>query len=175
MTEMTTGATTWLLAGQDLLRSGGIGAVKLHSLTKAAGLTTGSFYHHFGGMPDYLDALAACFGDDQVESHLKGTESLEPRDRIVTLMAMARERKLIPLDAAMRDWAGSSSAAAKAVEAVDHRLLEYLTEAFAELGYSGRAGQVRAQLLVSSGVARVIAPWPPSEQDLDDVLDILAP
>lgn len=169
----TKGATVWLLAGQALLRGGGITAVKLHALTDATELTTGSFYHHFGGMTEYLDALAEFYGSEQIERNLAQLQLDDPRERIRRAMELARDQHLVPLDIAMRDWAGSSTAAARAVEATDRRLLGFLADAFRELGFAERSAQIRAQLFVSSGVARVMAPWPHGPDDVDELLAIL--
>ena len=55
----------WVEAGQALLIEGGIDAVKLSRLTCALGVSTGSFYHHFGSFDDYLTALAEFYGAEQ--------------------------------------------------------------------------------------------------------------
>ncbi|MEM8923428.1 MAG: TetR/AcrR family transcriptional regulator [Actinomycetota bacterium] len=170
------GAVAWLLAGQQLLRAGGIGAVKLHALTAATGLTTGSFYHHFGGMPDFLDELAAFYGDEQVTDNLATIDETEPRARLLRMFGIAAEQDLQTLDAAMRDWAGSSTAAARAVKATDEALLTFVLDAFTELGYRGRDAELRAQMLIAYGVARVMPPWRAQQRnDSTDVLAILAP
>lgn len=170
------GATAWLLAGQKLLRAGGVTAVKLHALTAATGLTTGSFYHHFDGMPDFLDELAAFFGNEQVTQNLATIVEPEPRARLHAMMALAVEQDLQTLDAAMRDWAGSSTAAARAVKATDKALLTFVLDAFTELGYTGRDAEIRAQMMVAYGVARVMPPWPARQRsDPAAMLDILAP
>lgn len=172
---LRTGRQAWLVAGQELLRRGGIGAVKLHALTAETGLTTGSFYHHFAGMQDYLDELARFYGAELPRLQLAEITDGDPRRRLRRLMAMAGERRMVPLDAAMRDWAGSNPLAAQAVRASDEHLLRFLARAFRDLGYPRRSAQIRAGLLLSSGVARVMTPWKSLAGDVDEVLRILAP
>jgi AcrR family transcriptional regulator len=169
------GRDLWLLAGQELLRTGGVGAVKLRALTTLMGRTTGSFYHHFDGMPAYLDALARYFGDEQVRGYLATVDHPDPRQRLRRLMAIARDERMLPLDAAMRDWAGSNPLAADAVRTVDAHLLRFIARAFQELGYERGAARLRARLLLSSGVARVLPPWKSAADDADGILAILAP
>ena len=173
--EAPSGSERWLTAGQDLLRRGGVVAVKLRSLTDELGLTTGSFYHHFDGMSDYLDQLARFYGADQVRQNVELIDGPDPRERLRRLMAMARTHKMVPLDAAMRDWAGSNPIAAASVQAADEHLMQFVAAAFEDLGYPRREAQVRALLLQSVGVARVLPPWETLAEDADVVLEILAP
>lgn len=174
MSERAEGAVVWLLAGQALLRSGGIRAVKLRAMAAECGLTTGSFYHHFHSMPEYLEALAGFYGSEQVDEHLSKIQEDDPRERIRLVAEVGRELQLLPVDTAMRDWAGSNPVAATAVAEADARLLRFLAGAFHDLGFEGHEGELRAHLLLASGVARVTPPWGRKPADLDDVLDILA-
>ncbi len=173
--EAPSGRELWLITGQELLRRGGIVAVKLQALTDELGLTTGSFYHHFDGMKDYLDQLARFYGADQVRQNLELVDDPDPRERLRHLGVIARTHKMVPLDAAMRDWAGSNPTAAVSVRAADEHLMRFIAQAFEDLGYPLREAQVRAQLLQSVGVARVIPPWRTLADDTELVLEILAP
>ncbi|MDG2304467.1 MAG: TetR/AcrR family transcriptional regulator [Candidatus Binatia bacterium] len=176
MTEdARSGRELWLEAGQELLRRGGIVSVKLQALTDEIGLTTGSFYHHFNGMKDYLDQLARFYGADQVRKNLFTVNDADPRMRLRKLGAMAIKDRMVPLDAAMRDWAGSNRIAAASVRAADEHLMRFIAKAFRNLGYPRREAQVRAQLLQSVGVARVMPPWKTLAGDTGLVLKILAP
>jgi len=168
------GRLLWLEAGQELLRSGGIGAVKLHALAAALGLTTGSFYHHFGSMAEYLDELARHYGTDKPESVLAAAEHPDPRRRLVRLRSLSLDERMAPLDRAMREWAATNEIAASAVRDADGLILRFIERAFRDLGHTGREAQLRALLLVSAGVARVIPPWPARSRDYDRIVDILA-
>lgn len=175
MTVEPRGRELWLLAGQALLRRGGISAVKLQTLTAELGLTTGSFYHHFSAMADYLDELARYYGSDQVRQNVDRIADDDPRVRLRRLAAISRDESMGPLDAAMRDWAGSNELAADAVSQADQFLLRYVEQAFRDLGFSTRDAQLRALLLVSVGVTRIHPPWRPAMRSIDDILAVLAP
>ena len=175
MSGTSKGQEQWLAAGQELLRRGGVGAVRLQALTEELGLTTGSFYHHFSGMAEYLEQLAAYYGSDQPRSQLALVEDADPRVRLERLIALAGDERMVPLDAAMRDWAGSNEAAARAVRDADAYLLRFIERAFLDLGYGRREAQTRATLLFSAGVARISPPWRLGNKVFDEVLDILAP
>jgi AcrR family transcriptional regulator len=169
------GRTLWLQAGQRLLRRGGASSVKLHSLTTELGLTTGSFYHHFASMTDYLEQLASFYGAEQARAVLDSIQHADPRERLRRLAAVARRDDMTTLDAAMRDWSGSNPTAAEAVRRADQLLLKFVESAFIELGFDRRDAQARAILLYSAGVARVSPPWKQNPKLLDAVLEALAP
>ena len=176
MTDEPKGRELWLLAGQELLRRGGAGSVKLRALSsQLGGLTTGSFYHHFSGMADYLDQLARHYGTDQPSRGLALVDDPDPRLRLRRLYEMSLDDRMGPLDAAMRDWAGSNSLAAQAVQDADGALLRFIERAFLDLGYPRREAQARAQLLFSAGTARITPPWRPHGRPFDEALAILAP
>lgn len=151
--------TNWLEAGQELLRGGGLVAVKLDALSRITGLTTGSFYHHFGGMSEYLDSLAQFYGVDQVNDHLAGISAFEPRDRLHRLGQIASDERMHPLAAAMREWAISNQTAAEAVEAADAALLGFAARALEDLGHTRAEARLRAVMLLSIGTASVQPPW----------------
>lgn len=169
----TTGRERWLEAGQDLLREGGIPAVKLVSLTEATGLTTGSFYYHFSGMADYIDALARYYGAEQTKVHLDKLIDQDPRARLRGLSRIAQDRRMQPLDAAMRDWAGSSTSAAEAVAAADAALFAFVTDALEEIGHSRSQARIRAMMVLAMGTARLQPPWPLPSRWAAEVLDIV--
>ena len=156
---MESGRERWLKAGQELLREGGPRAVKIDALAERSGLTTGSFYHNFSGMAAFLDDLARYYGVEQTEEHLRTLADRPARERLAGLARIAADRQMQPLDAAMRDWAGSNELAADAVAAADAALFEFVADAFAELGHSRNEARIRAALLLSAGVARLEAPW----------------
>lgn len=157
--EPADGRRRWLLAGQQLLRRGGVPAVKLDALVRTTGLTTGSFYHHFDGMAAYLDELARFYGSERAEELLSTIDATEPRARLAELSRLARDERMAPLDAAMRDWAGSNEVAASAVRASDEVLLRFMERALRDLGHGRDDARVRAVVLLSTGAARVHAPW----------------
>lgn len=166
----------WLLAGQDLLRAGGVRSVKLTALTRALGRTTGSFYHHFGSMTQYLEALADFYGTEQVEATLRALTRLGPQQRLAELGRISRDHRMQPLSLAMREWGASDPRAAAAVEAADGRLLEFVRDTLIELGYDEPDAQVRAHLLFAVGASRVATPWrPPSDLDRRILSIIAAP
>lgn len=167
------GRQRWLLAGQHLLRTGGVPAVKLAALVERTGLTTGSFYHHFGSMAAFLDGLASFYGAERATELLDRITATDPLERLADLTRLARDEQMRPLDEAMRDWAGTNDLAAAAVRESDELLLEFMADAFVDLGHGEDDARARAVLLLSVGVARVEAPWPLPPGVGDRMLEVL--
>lgn len=170
--EVSAGRDVWLRAGQQLLRRGGVAAVKIKALQEETGLTTGSFYHHFAGMKEYLDELADFWGLD-TPGHIAEAQHPDPRTRLIEFQAIAPRDDLQRLDRAMRDWAGSDQRAADAVKRVDEALLTFCAEVFTDMGYDDVEARICAQAVIATGVARVTPPWPAVENHIDRLLDIL--
>ncbi len=164
----------WLFAGQQLLRDGGLPAVKLLAMAEATGLTTGSFYHHFDNMGAFLHELARFHGDDRARELLGRLDpTAPPRERLDQLAQLTRDERMFPLDAAMRDWAGSDPVAAEAVRASDELLLAFLEAAFLELGFDRADARLRSVTMLSVGAARIHPPWSLPSDVGDRLLDLL--
>ena len=166
--------TSWLDAGQDLLREGGFQAVKLAALTARLHRTTGSFYHHFRGMEQYREELAAYFGDGQPRAVIDRLAPLPPAERLRGLHEVLVDRHMGPLHAAMREWAASNAAAAVAVRAADHVLLDFIADAFEDMGFDTHDARVRAEIVFALGATRVEPPWPRAMRSVDELLGVLA-
>ncbi len=172
-TPGTGGRTAWLLAGQELLRDGGYRSVKLSALCERTGLTTGSFYHHFGGMSEYLTELASYFGSEQPRSTLDRLSDLAPDRRLRKLEKLSVELHMGALHRAMRDWATVDVTAAVAVNEADRVLLEFLRDAFAGMGLSRADAELRAEIVFSLAVTRLDTPWTRRSTSVQRVTDAL--
>ena len=173
-TRSPKGRDLWLRAGQDLLRAGGVRAIKVRSLADHLGLTTGSFYHHFSGMPDFLEHLASSFAADHRLERLLPGATADPRDRLVHMAELGRLDGSRSLDRAMRDWAMTNRVAAEAVRAHDAAMLTFVARAFEQMGHDVEGARLRAHLLVVTAVARIASTWPDEPGMFELVLAALA-
>lgn len=162
--------TSWLLAGQDLLRDGGFQAVKLTALSERTGLTTGSFYHHFSGMAEYLGELASYFGGEQPRVVVARLSSLPPEERLQRMEKLSVGLHMGALHRAMRDWATCNARAATAVREADHVLLEFIRDAFADLGMDTRGAELRAEVVYALAIIRLDTPWPRRSTSISAVI-----
>ncbi|MBV8410541.1 MAG: TetR/AcrR family transcriptional regulator [Alphaproteobacteria bacterium] len=147
----------WIAAGQAVLCDVGIAGLRLSTLTRRLRVSTGSFYHHFIDMEDFLGALARHFSEADVQSILvrATTGAGGPLSRIRRLAAISLDSPIFRLDRAMRVWATSDARAAASLKASERLVLAFLTDAFAELGFARDDAALRAHLLLSANVALI--------------------
>ncbi len=147
----------WIAAGQAMLCEVGIAGLTLSLLTRRLRVSTGSFYHHFVDMEDYLAALARQFSQADVRQILEraAAGAAGPLSRIRRLAAISLDGSIFRLDRAMRVWATSDTRAAASIKASERLVLSFLTDAFAELGFSREDAELRAHLLLSANVALI--------------------
>lgn len=144
--------TSWLDAGQRLLRDDGPRGVKLRRLAAALKISTGSFYHHFVDFDDYLGALAAYYSGAQLRDGLNRirSETPDPFQRLLAAARHAQANELPRLAIAMRAWAQSEPRALAAVRALDETMLAFLGECLAGMGHDADSAAMRAHLMLAS-------------------------
>ncbi|MEM9623655.1 MAG: TetR/AcrR family transcriptional regulator [Pseudomonadota bacterium] len=146
----------WINAGQALLIEGGINAVKLHRLTAAMGVSTGSFYHHFRNFDAYLDELADYYGVEQVRRLFEQARALagdEPEARLLKATAIFGRSSMRVLNIAMRSWAHDNPRARSAVERYDAALAQNLDDIFLSMGFDEL--EAKSRTLIMLGLASV--------------------
>jgi AcrR family transcriptional regulator len=161
-------AHDWIVAGQDLLRAQGISAMKLAALTARLGVSTGSFYHHFADFEQYLGALAESYSLERVmhdlEAALKDGDH-SPVGRIRSLGRQSLKAGTFELDRAMRIWATMDPRAEAALRRAEKIVLDFITDAFAELGFPRQEAALRARILLSSNVSPLLPQGEKSHAD----------
>jgi AcrR family transcriptional regulator len=87
----------WIALGLEELSAKGCDAVKLEAICKAAGLTRGSFYHHFDDHETYLTSLAQSWLKAQtqdVAAAVDPSRNANDQNAALTEAAMAIDYKL---------------------------------------------------------------------------------
>ncbi|MDF2231291.1 TetR/AcrR family transcriptional regulator [Albimonas sp. CAU 1670] len=148
----------WFREGQSLLMREGIAGMRLAKLVKRLGISTGSFYHHFTDMDDYLGQLADHYSSDQVRrlAEQVARDFDDPVEQIRTLAADSIVSGLFDLDRAMRVWAASDPRAAKALLDAEKVVLDFVSAAFERLGFAPADARLRAQILLSANLAQLV-------------------
>jgi AcrR family transcriptional regulator len=149
----------WLDCGLDILAEEGAQAIRLERLLASVGLTKGSFYHHFGGMPAYRKALAAYFEERYTSRYIDvATErSDDPVARLAVLRSLVAEEKEseVALEVAFRAWAQQDPDVRIVQARVDARRVEFLEQQLTGAGMGAHQALVIAQAiyltLVGSG------------------------
>jgi hypothetical protein len=171
--DVSQARSSWLTAGQQMLCSGGAASIKLIPLSETAQKTSGSFYHHYSGMPEFLIDLARTYGTANAAAAIERASDPDPAVRLKQLHRVLQDDDLRPLDEAMRDWAGSDPEAAESVEAFDTAMLAFIEAAFKDLGYNRSERRARALLMFSISVARMNPPWRGAGRSIDEALALL--
>lgn len=147
----------WMEAGQEILVQEGISGMRLTKLVKKLNISTGSFYHHFQDMDDYLGKLAEYYSYEQIR-HLADEIALKYPDPVEQLKKLAQrsvEKGLFELDIAMRVWSTSDERAAKATREGEEVVLAFTANAFQQLGFERKEAELRAMILLSVNVTRL--------------------
>jgi AcrR family transcriptional regulator len=150
----------WLEAGQRLLRSAGVGGLKLRALAGSLGISTGSFYHHFSDFDAYLVALAKYYSGEQMAANIVTVlrEAHTPYDRIVRASQLAGDTALPELIAAMRAWARRDARVAPEVAVLEQGLMDFLAGCFVGLGFTPEQAAARAFVMLSVAGGEVAPP-----------------
>jgi AcrR family transcriptional regulator len=154
------GRRDWLEAGQRLLRTAGVGGLKLHALAASLGISTGSFYHHFSDFDAYLVALAKYYSGEQLAASIATVmrEAHTPHERIVRASQLAHDVKLPELMVAMRAWARRDERVAPEVAILEHGLMDFLAVCFVGLGFTQEQADARAFVMLSVACCEIGPP-----------------
>jgi AcrR family transcriptional regulator len=120
----------WFTIAERVLIEHGSTALTIDELTRRAGVTKGSFYHHFGSQAGFVDAFLAHLshlGFAEVMAEVDAEAS--PRDQVRQLAHLIAGHDPA-LEIAVRRWSASSPAVADMLREVDRMRLEFLREQF---------------------------------------------
>jgi AcrR family transcriptional regulator len=114
-------ATTgdYFAAARHLMADGDPRKVTIEALCKRVGSTSGSFYHHFGSLDGFVDALAADWADRAVaamDGAIAGIDNLRGTRRLVNEKILLQHHQT---EAAFRAWARTNDSMLRAVRRVD--------------------------------------------------------
>ena len=144
----------WIQAGYAILAEEGIKALKVDRLCERLGVTKGSFYWHFEGMPRYRAALIAAWGElrDEDRRSFDDMADLDPRERLARMMSALVSPRHWTLERAMREWARLDESVAASVRASDGRVLQAVRRAFLDYGFDADEADFRANVVFAAGI-----------------------
>ncbi len=142
----------WAAHGLKRLGQNGVGSLRIDELCHELKVTKGSFYWHFKGRTDFLNAVleywkqAATFDIiDRIEA--KGGL---PQDKILTLFNESNSGVVdFSAEQAIRHWAKANKQAAQAVLFIDDQRMKFLIPQFRALGFAKAEAETRTRLLYS--------------------------
>jgi AcrR family transcriptional regulator len=153
----------WLMEGAAALAEQGAAALTIDGLTARLGVTKGSFYHHFGSLQGYIDALLEFYESEGTLNVIAITEA-EPdaRAKLRRLLEITTEGPL-HLEVAFRAWALQNAPAREVQARIDAQRIMYLVDLCAEVTGEVSKAEALAQLLymIYVGSQQVIPPLEP--------------
>ncbi len=128
----------WIEAGFDVLSEAGDAGLTVDEICARLDRSKGSFYHHFGGRPGYVEALLEAWERRATDRIIASGRSEEPvRSRLRSLNQHASELRNATLERAIRAWAAREPLAKSVQDRVDRKRLEFLEEICSERMGSG--------------------------------------
>ncbi len=144
------GRDVWLEAARRALIEEGTAGVEVNKLAKRLGVTRGGFYWFFESREQLLEELLKLWADtgtkvfEQVLQN-PGHNGVEEFHALIDLWI--NEDAYDPKwDGAVRDWARTSMAVLKTVQAVDGRRIGIIEQIFLDLGYAPDDAHIRARI-----------------------------
>jgi AcrR family transcriptional regulator len=140
----------WVAEARAALIAGGIAAVRIGQLARRLAVTREAFYWHFDSLADLHAALLRDWAEGNSAAYrAPPTAGRQAGARAFRRLAKAwlSERRYDPgWDAAVRDWARTSKAAARKLAEVDRHRIEVLRRMFVAMGFEEVEALIRARI-----------------------------
>jgi AcrR family transcriptional regulator len=143
-------AADYLREALEILAESGSEALTIAQLCDRLAVTKGSFYHHFGGMPNFVTQLLAFWEAEHSERLLAVSRSRrEPGARVASLFELAVG---LPhgSEAAIRAWGRSNREVAAAIEQIDRKRERSLVGAITAVGVDRARARVVGRLALDA-------------------------
>jgi AcrR family transcriptional regulator len=161
----------YFAAAMSTLATSGHSALKIGVLCKRLGVTTGSFYHYFGSLDGFVDALLEYWEREQTIRIVRLATA--PDDPVERMHRMKELALTVPHDAeaGIRAWSKSNAAVAVTQKRVDAERVDALRKVISGI-IDDRA---HAELLATIGITLLVGlqQWrsPVDLQELSTVFD----
>ena len=139
----------WLRAAMELLRTRGIGGVRVLTLAKRLGVSRGSFYWHFEDRQDLLTSMLDWWDRQMTDTviELGKAGHTSPQKRLMTIAEHILAADLNRYDPAVRSWALGDKKAKKALRRVIRKRFDFVSGLFEEAGFTPAEARARGDLL----------------------------
>jgi AcrR family transcriptional regulator len=140
---------SWIRAAMDLLRTRGVGGVRVLPLARKMRVSRGSFYWHFEKRQDLLDAMLDWWDREMTDVVIDRANAARgsAKKRLLLAAEDIVANGLTRYDPAIRSWAQGDKKAAKALRRVIRKRLDYISGLFEEAGFSPAEARARGDLL----------------------------
>jgi AcrR family transcriptional regulator len=163
----------WIDLALRSLPENGIDKITIAGLARELQVTKGSFYWHFKGREDLLQAMLKRWEETGSEVVFREVDRVGG-DAVRRLRHMAdiifrRYGDQLDLELALRDWGRKDASILKAVRRADERRLVYMQGLFAEIHTDKKVAEAKAWLLYSLYLGENIIAARAREQGKDDL------
>jgi AcrR family transcriptional regulator len=121
-------------AALDLVANEGFEALTIVRLCGALNVTAGSFYHHFRGSTDFLEALYGYWEDEHALRLVVEARAVQEPDARLTVLKTRAAQLPHASEAAIRAWSRSHPDVAAVQRRVDAARIEVVLDTLQELG-----------------------------------------
>ncbi|HEY2098288.1 MAG: hypothetical protein QOI50_7576 [Pseudonocardiales bacterium] len=161
----------YLESALEVLAEAGSEGLTVSELCSRLGVTKGSFYHHFSGMPELVTALLG-FWEEERSRRLIAASAAEPEP-------LARFKLLLNIaaglpheaEAALRAWGRSNAEVRAVVERVDQERERHLTESLQLFGLAEDRARLRARTAIAILVGTQQREYPVDVEGLRAMLE----
>ena len=142
----------WLKAAMELLRTRGIGGVRVLPLAKQLGVSRGSFYWHFENLDDLLRCMLDWWDREMTDSVIELANAAQggPQERLFAVGEEVLTADRNRYDLAVRSWAQGDKKVKRAVRRVLHKRFDYVTSLFREAGFPPAEARARGERMAVS-------------------------
>jgi AcrR family transcriptional regulator len=132
MGALRTPREKWVEAGLQALAAGGVDAVRVESLARTLGVTKGGFYGYFADrdalLAEMLDAWERESVDEVIDRVQRETDDPLEQVRLAGRLTFS-DKRLLPIDLAIRDWARRDRKVYRRLRRVDNRRIQLSRDA----------------------------------------------
>jgi len=139
----------WLRAAMELLRTRGVGGVRVLILAQKLRVSRGSFYWHFEDRQDLLNSMLDWWDRQMTDTviELENAGSASPQRRLMTIAEDILAADRTRYESAIRSWADGDKKAAKVLRRVIRKRLDFVSGLFEEIGFTSAEARARGDLL----------------------------
>lgn len=141
--------SAYLESALDVLAVAGSEGLTISELCSRLGVTKGSFYHHFSGMPEFVTALLEFWEEQRSRRLIEASAAVpdpEARFKLLSDIAVGLPHEA---EAALRAWGRSNIEVRAVVERVDEARERHLAESLVLFGLPLEKAELRARIAVA--------------------------
>ena len=140
----------WLEAALEMMGEGSLSDLTIEKLAKKLDVAKSGFYWHFRSRQALLDALLKYWAENHTQNVTNNQDllAMEPKARLIAAAEAIHNFELARHDLAVRHAAEKDQSVSDIIQRVTEARMEFIRQAFSELGFEGDDLEMRAMLFV---------------------------